>query len=346
MAGFSEASTIQAALVEWAVAAGWEYVRGDDLPRQTTDVLVGPWVLEALDALNPTLADEPDNRDAVMAELRAAVLSAPNEGLLAANERLVTMLRGHHPFPNQLTRKHQPRRFVDFDEVTIGVPHAGARRFDVVYYINGFPVAVVETKTPMSKTSSWLLGARDIAEVYEVEFPHFFAPNILVAATDGREMRFGAVGQGIEWWQQWGDLDGPFDLTGPARVEQDAKILFTPAVLLRILASYTLFEHDTESGTKKLIPRYPQLQAGEAIHDKVLAGRPGGLIWHYQGTGKTLLCAFAAVRLLQDPAIADPTIVMVVDRIDLAQQTSRQFRTTGLPKLMVPATRAELRDLS
>jgi type I restriction enzyme R subunit len=356
MAGFSEASTIQAALVEWAVAAGWEHVRGDDLPRQTTDVLVGPWVLEALAALNPALAGEPENTDAVIAELRAAVLSAPNEGLLAANERLVTMLRGHHPFPNQLSRKHEPRRFIDFehpernryvvaDEVTIGVPHAGARRFDVVYYVNGFPVAVVETKTPMSKTSSWLLGARDIADVYEVEFPHFFAPNILVAATDGREMRFGAVGQGIESWQQWGDMDGPFDLAGPARVAQDAKILFTPIVLLRILASYTLFEHDTESGTKKLIPRYPQLQAGEAIHDKVLAGRPGGLIWHYQGTGKTLLCAFAAVRLLQDPAIADPTIVMVVDRIDLAQQTTRQFRTAGLPKLMVPGTRAELRDL-
>src|SRR5665647_3076621 len=95
MAGFSEASTIQAALVGWAVEAGWEHVRGDDLPRQTTDVLVGPWVLEALDALNPTLAGEPENTDAVMAELRAAVLSAPNEGLLAANERLVTMLRGH-----------------------------------------------------------------------------------------------------------------------------------------------------------------------------------------------------------------------------------------------------------
>src|SRR5665647_682214 len=97
MAGFSEGSTIQTALVEWAVGAGWEHVRGDDLPRQTTDVLVGPWVLEALTALNPALTDEPENTDAVMAELRAAVLSAPNEGLLAANERLVTMMRGHHP---------------------------------------------------------------------------------------------------------------------------------------------------------------------------------------------------------------------------------------------------------
>jgi type I restriction enzyme R subunit len=356
MAGFSEASTIQAALVGWAVEAGWEHIRGDDLPRQTTDVLVGSWVLEALDALNPTLDGEPENTDAVMAELRAAVLSAPNEGLLAANERLVTMLRGHHPFPNQLTRKHQPRRFIDFehpernryvvaDEVTIGVPHAGARRFDVVYYINGFPIAVVETKTPVSKKSSWVLGANDLSNVYEVEFPHSFAPNVLVAATDGRELRFGAVRQEVELWAQWGDLDGPFDLTGPARVERDAKLLFTPAMLTRVLQSYTLFEHDTERGTKKLIPRYPQLQAGEAIHDKVMAGRPGGLIWHYQGTGKTLLCAFAAIRLLNDPAIGDPTVVMVVDRVDLVNQTSRQFETTGLPKLMVPSTSAELRAL-
>lgn len=356
MAEFTEASTIQAALVEWAKASGWQHIRGDDLPRQTTEVLVGGWVLEALTALNPDLAEDEDNTDAVMGELRAAVLSAPNEGLLAANERLVTMLRGHHAFQNLTTRMHEPRGFIDFedlsrnryvvsDEVTIGVPHVGARRLDVVFYVNGFPVVVIETKTPVSKKSSWVLGANDLKGVYQVEFPHFFASNILVAATDGRELRLGAVGQEVDGWQQWGDLDTPFDLSGPARVEQDAKNLFTPAMLLRILRSYTLFEHDPDHGTNKIIPRYPQVQAGEAIHDKVLAGRPGGLIWHYQGTGKTLLCAFAAIRLLNDPAVGDPTVLMVVDRVDLVNQTSRQFETTGLPKLMVPATSNELRML-
>ena len=83
----------------------------------------------------------------------------------------------------------------------------------------------------------------------------------------------------------------------------------------------------------KLIPRYPQVEGVEAIRRRVMdPTRRQGLIWHHQGTGKTLLMAFAALRLLNDPAIGGPTVVIVLDRVDLVEQTVRQFQTAGLPR--------------
>lgn len=355
---FNEASTIQAALIDWAKESGWTHVRGEDLPRQDNhEVVIEAWAVEAITALNQSLSGDDAGTDAVLSEVKAAVLSAGNSGLVKANELVTTMLRGVHTFKDVATGKHVPRRFIDFgdpeknrlvvsDEVKIGSP-GQARRFDVVYYVNGFPLAVVETKTPVKAAVTWLNGANDIHNVYEAEYPNFFAPNVLVAATDGLEFRFGAVRQEPTGWNVWGSTDSSATLDGPKRVELSAKLLFVPATLLGILKDFTLFRHAKSAAERdsKLLPRYPQVEAANAIHDKVLAGRPGGLIWHYQGSGKTLLTVFASLKLLNDPAVGSPTVIILVDRKELVRQTSQVFRTAGMPRLMVPKDMRELRKL-
>src|SRR5690606_20447422 len=248
-----------------------------------------------------------------------------------------------------------PRRLIDFEnpasnrfvvaeEVSIGTPGAGGRRFDVVFYVNGFPLVVVETKSPVKK-ETWLKAARELHDIYQEEFPTFFAPNLLLLATEGHDLRYGSVGQPPADWIRWGDMDGDAALIGPERVERDARLLLDPNMVLRILRSYALYSHSTEHGTYKILPRYPQVQAAEAIHDKVLAQRPGGLIWHYQGSGKTFLSLFAALRLLNDPAAGDPTVIMLVDRTQLATQATATFKTGGMPRLEVPARSSQLHDL-
>ncbi|MBW0275204.1 type I deoxyribonuclease HsdR [Nocardia sp. MH4] len=359
---FTEASTIQRSLIEWAEEVGWEHISGDELPRDIHDVIVESWVREAILALNPELIGDPESTELVLHGLNQAVLDAHN-GLVAANELVTVMLRGDHSFPT-IDGKHVPRRLIDFenldnnrftvaDEVTI----AGAikpRRFDVVYYVNGFPLVVAETKTPVKQKVSWVNAANDLYGTYEEEYPNFFATNVFNVATEGLEFRMAPIravpDPDSEIWAPWGSTeDNPKVVTGPARVERAARLLLRPETVLPILKDLVMFRHarDASEVDIKFLPRYPQFEAALGIHQKVLDGRPGGLIWHHQGSGKTELMAFAAARLLRDPAVTKkfgdpPTVIVIADRKDLVRQTAEMFETAGMPRMSVPKNRREL----
>jgi type I restriction enzyme R subunit len=355
MVVFSESSTVQAWLVERLVGLGWEHVPGDELPRDSTDVVVEEWLIEALEVLNPGLHGSPERMEEVLPLVRSAVLSAATDGLLVANERLTTLLRGQLPVKFVGETDHTPIQFIDFEdlsqnsfvvaeEVTFGT-QGNSRRFDVVLFVNGFPLVVIETKTPVKANVSWLNAARDIANVYEPERPTYFAPNVLCVATEGRELHYGAVGQPAESWLMWGSTDDPYDLSGFERVKRSVDLLLTPERVLSILRDFTLFEQVPGGGLRKLIPRYPQVEAAEAIVRRVLDGGRQGLVWHYQGTGKSLLMAFASLMLLNNEEVGGPTIVVVLDRLDLIEQIERQFKTAGLPRVTTASSKDDLRQI-
>ena len=355
MSAFSEASTVQAWLVERLVALGWTHVGANELPRNVTDVLCDDWVIAALKRLNPAIAEAPERVDEVLPLIRSVILSANNDGLLAANERMTTLMRGDHTVKYVGEDQHVPLRLIDFDnpsanhlvvseEVVFGTT-GNARRFDLVLWVNGIPLVVIETKTPVKASVSWLNAARDITNTYEVEKPSFFAPNVFSVATEGRELHYGAVGQPAESWLMWGSTEDPYDLSGFERVKRSVDLLLTPARVLSILRDFTLFEQTSGGGTRKLIPRYPQVEAAEAIVNRVLAGGTRGLIWHYQGTGKSLLMAFAALMLLNDDRVGGPTVLVVLDRLDLIEQIERQFKTAGLPRVSVAQGKDDLRQI-
>src|SRR3954470_24146979 len=159
MAGFSESSTVQAWLVERLVSLGWERVHSHELPREHTDAVCEEWLIESLEVLNPELHGSPERIDEVLPTIRMAVLAAASEGLVPSNERMTTLLRGDHTVKYVGTTEYVPLRLIDFDnlsenhfvvadEVTFGPP-GKERRFDVVLYVNGFPLVVIETKTPV-----------------------------------------------------------------------------------------------------------------------------------------------------------------------------------------------------
>ena len=350
---FSESSTVQAWLVERLVSLGWSHVSGSQLARDHTDVLVEWEMRDHLVTLNPTIWNDTAKVDEALPLIRSTVLSAMTDGLLPANERMTTLLRGQSTVKFLGDTDHTPISFIDFenlsansfvvsDEVTFGTP-GNSRRFDIVLWANGIPLVVIETKSPVKANVSWLNAARDVANVYVPERPTFFAPNVLCVATDGRELHYGAVAQQAESWLMWGSTDDPFDLSGFERVQRSVDLLLTPARVLSILQNFTLFEQVPGGGVRKLIPRYPQVEAAEAIVNRVLAGGRRGLIWHYQGTGKSLLMAFAALMLLNDDRVGGPTILVVLDRLDLIEQIERQFKTAGLPRVSVATGKEELR---
>ena len=362
---WTESSTIQRSLLEWAEEAGWDRLHGAELPRDDHDVLIDDWTREALLTLNPELVDDPESLDLVMHEINQTVLDAHN-GLVSANERLTVMLRGDHSFTT-IDGEHVPRRLIDFEDlennrftVADEVKIAGAvklRRFDIVYFVNGFPLVVAETKSPVKQQVSWVNAAKDIHDVYEEEYPNFFATNVFNVATESLEFRMAPIravpDPDSEIWAPWGSTeDDPKLVTGPARVERAARLLLRPETILPILKDLVMFRHarDASEVDVKFLPRYPQFEAALAIHDKVLANRPGGLIWHHQGSGKTELMAFAASRLLRDDTVVAmyggaPTVIVIADRKDLVRQTAEMFETAGMPRMTVPRNRRELHNL-
>ena len=369
--GFGEESTVQRLVVETLAGLGWEHVPADALDREPDDVVVESNLVAALVRLNPVIAEKPERVDEVLRPLRSLILSAATEGVVQVNEELVRWLRGHRTVRFVGTDDFVPVRLIDFDDPASnqmvvsgpGFGHTGRHTevqypkpstqggsaFDVVLWINGIPVSVGETKSPTHKTWSWLNGATDVRH-YEGKHPAFFATNILSFATEGKEFHYGAIGQPPETWLQWGKTTDPLHMGPLERVRRSVELLLAPEMLLRVLRDFTLFDRPLSEGGRrlvKLIPRYPQVEAVDAIVARVKEpGRSRGLIWHYQGSGKTLAQGYAALALLNDRDLDHtPTVLCVFDRIDLIQQTAAQF-SSALPdevKVKVASGKQDLR---
>ena len=231
------------------------------------------------------------------------------------------------------------------DEVTITVPGKTSRRFDLVYWVNGLPLVVVEVKSPTAK-SGWVDAAREINDVYATEYPWFFTPNVFAVASDGLKLRFGAVGAPTNLWQPFRSTADDENLSGQANVQRSVELLMNPATILDMLANFALFDTSGGGADKKYLPRYPQMEAAHLIHERVLAGGSKGLVWHHQGSGKTLLMVFAASLLLADTRTESPTIILLSDRTQLVRQTSGVFTSAmGHAYFHQPATSQELRTL-
>lgn len=360
MAGFTESNSVQAPLIARLVAGGWRHVPGPKLAREVEQPFVESDLRDALVRLNPEIAKDPSRADEVLRELRTVVLTVADEGLVASNRAMTEWMRGRHTLRYVGSAYFTQVRLVDFEhpennslvvshEVSYGPP-GHSSRFDIVLWVNGLPVVVGETKSPVNSSVSWVTGARDVSEVYEKNQPGFFVTNVFSFATEGKEFMYGAVGASVDHWHAWGSTaDDPL-LTGWKRVERCTDTLLSPRTVLDMLEHFTLFETSKNSGGVprliKIAARYPQYEAVNLIAQRVHEqGHDRGLIYHTQGSGKTFAMVFAAVKLLTDESLANPTIVLIADRVQLVRQTYDQFRTSGMPALQVPESAEALRRL-
>lgn len=334
---------------------GWHFLAAGNVPRQPQDVFVEPWVREALIHLNPEIAAVPDRADEVLYKLRAIVLAVRSDGLIKANEEMTAWLRGDRSMPFGPNHEHTTVRLIDFENpennhyvVTSQFTFRASpaeRRADLVLLVNGLPLAVIEAKTPVRQAVSWLDGALQVHDDYEKNVPELFVANVFSVATEGKELKYGSVRMPVELWGPWrGDEEStPGTLGG---IKAAVSGLLRPQVLLDILAHFTLFATDKKKRRIKVVCRYQQYEAVNLIVQRVLAGRPRkGLIWHFQGSGKSLLMVFAAQKLRLQPKLGNPTVLIVVDRIDLDAQISSTFHASDVPNLVKAETRAELQKL-
>lgn len=348
MTGYNEKNTVQAALIDLLVETGWTHVEGKNLPRTTQQVFIESDLRDAIERLNPELAGR---TEAVLAKVRQVALSASAEGLMVVNEQFTHLLRGGGTVLMPDTNHDEPFQLLDFKHpekntllVSDEVSYRGAR-FDLVLWINGIPVVVGETKTPVSLTKSWKDGAKDIYTSYEIHQPEFFTPNLLSFATEGKDFRFAGVHTPLDHWQRWGSSAESATIEGWARVVMSVAGLLTPQVILNVIEHYAMYDRQDGGHTIKLLPRYFQYESVEKIVARATSEQGSrGLIFHTQGSGKTLTMSWVASRLYFDPRMHNPTIVAVADRTQLVTQTFAQFASAGVPEPVKAQSTAALQQ--
>ena len=309
-------------------------------------VILKPVLIAALQALNGIGAGD---AEAVYNDLAT----------LSDNEEWQRKLRGG--YSRRLTGENRDRPIALIDFKTPGnntfhvvrqlrVAAQRPRIPDIVLFVNGIPLVVIEAKSPLKGTATGDEAFEQIKQ-YERDIPRLFYPNAFNIITDGMRTEYGATGSPSQFYAPWPDAwprtrdDFPDDLA------KDLWCLCEPSRLLDLLAHFIVFEVNPDSGRKdKKVCRYQQFRAVNKAVQRVAAGEHRrGLIWHTQGSGKSLTMVFLALKLkthrtLDAPSLANPNILVLTDRIDLDDQISKTFVACGLPNPAQCGSVAALRD--
>ncbi|TVT54022.1 MAG: type I restriction endonuclease subunit R [Azoarcus sp. PHD] len=210
------------------------------------------------------------------------------------------------------------------NQFSIKGPHH-TRRPDIILFVNGLPLVLLELKNPADEAAD-IWKAYDQIQTYKEQIPDVFQYNEILVISDGSEARMGSLSANGERYMQWRTIDGvTLDPLGQFNeLETLVRGVLAPAMLLDYLRFFVLFEDD---GTLvKKIAGYHQYHAvRSAIQHVVTASRPGGthkggVVWHTQGSGKSITMTCFAARVMQEAAMENPTIVVITDRNDLDGQ--------------------------
>lgn len=350
---FDEGNTVEAMVLDRMTKLGWARLHGPTLERSTSDVLLESVVAGALVRLNPDIAAQPERADEVIFKLRAVIGGVIGGGLVGANEEFMSWVRGEQSMPFGFDGEHVTIRLVDFDDIghntfivanqvtfSLGVE----KRFDIVAFVNGLPLVLGEAKSPVRRAVTWVDGADQVHNDYEVNVPSFFVPNVLSFATEGKEYRFGSIRMPVHLWAPWRLTDEA--TAGLQEVDRAVGSMLRPEVVLDIARSFTVFATDRSHRKIKVICRFQQYDGANRMVDRVVEGRVRkGLIWHFQGSGKSLMMVFTANKLRQHRELGNPTVLIVVDRIDLDTQITATFNAADVANMVTTDSRSELHDL-
>lgn len=224
------------------------------------------------------------------------------------------------------------------------------RRPDVVLFVNGLPLAVIELKNPTDENAT-VWSAFQQLQTYQAQIPALFATNAALVASDGTNARIGSLGAGKEWFKPWRTITGREDAAAAmSELQVVLEGAFEKRRFLDLVRHFIVFEDEGGGSLVKKMAGYHQfhavnfalaetIRAAEAGGGAETPGRfdagqrsggdPGdrrvGVVWHTQGSGKSLTMAFYAGRVILHPAMANPTVVVITDRNDLDDQLFGTF---------------------
>lgn len=336
---------IEQGMLDTLAQLGWEIVNGPTIgpdgtmERQFTDAVLNRRFEIALARLNPEIPAE--NR----AEVLRRVIRTSSADLLTDNRDFHTLLTDgvnveyRHKDGSLRTA---PVRLFDFDnfenndfvavnQLTV-VQDEVNRRPDVVLFVNGLPLVVVELKNAADAKAD-LRAAFNQIQTYKKQISSLFRFNELCVISDGLDARVGTLTAPTERFMAWKSIEGEREAGNVPGLEMLTRGMFNKARLLDIIKNFIVFEQDSKDDAKyiKKVAAYHQYWAVNKALDKTIAStRPqadhrAGVVWHTQGSGKSLSMMFYAGKLITSPALGNPTIVVVTDRNDLDGQLFGTF---------------------
>src|SRR3990170_3663993 len=333
---FSEKSLVEDYFIQKLQEKGWKYVPADNLERENLEEpLLTPTLIRALKRSNANIGIGDEEIKQVLNELK--LKSSGSEG----SKQILNYLRYGVPIKFEKERVVKYVKLLDYENIENNdliisrqvIHQSGDKqiRNDIVLYINGIPITNIECKNPTSLTENWYTAYKQIQE-YETTVPEPYKYIQIGIAAEQTAKYFPTA----PWQQeetkihQWRTPDNPDPI--------DATIeMLTPETLLNMIRNYLFFRIEHGS-TTKVITRYMQYRAAEQIYNRVTNHLQGketknkGLIWHWQGSGKTLTMIFAANKLYRDPVLANPTIFFIVDREELETQLYEEFTALDITK--------------
>ncbi len=391
MTAFAE-STVEEAALAWLAGLGWEVLHGPEIAYGAPgaerasagyrDVVLERRLRDALSRLNPQLP--PDAVEDAYRKLTRTDAPTLMERNRAFHRYLVDGITVEYRRTDGSIAGAQAR-LLDFDDPTANawmainqftvVEGQHDRRPDIVLFVNGLPLAVLELKNAAEEDAT-VWHAFNQLQTYQAQIPALFASNVVLVASDGTQSRIGAVGAQREWFKPWRTTSG--EALAPDWMS-DLQVLlegvFEHRRFLDLVRHFVVFEDAGAGALTKKIAGYHQFHAvNVALRETLRAastpsmtatsdllgryesgqqpgGDPGdqrvGVVWHTQGSGKSLTMAFFAGRAILEPAMANPTIVVMTDRNDLDDQLFGTFARCAdlLRQPPVQATdRADLRE--
>lgn len=356
-------SMVEAAAIQWLGELGWQHISGQQLADHgergegKLAVVLEGRLREAVQRINPGLSWESVD------EVMRAVLRLDSPSLEERNLKFQGLVRAGVPL--RVKSKDGGERgdlgwlfdiedaskndWLVVSQLTV-VEGNNTRRPDLVLYVNGLPLAVIELKSPGAEQAT-VEGAFNQLQLYKAQIPSLFTTNEVLVVSDGTEAKMGSLTGGFDRFGPWRTIEGTeLAPDSQSRLEVLLKGLFEPERFLDYLYNFVLWE--TNDGFVKKIAGYHQYHAvNKAVAATVRASAVTGdqrigVVWHTQGSGKSIAMVFYAGKVIHEPAMENPTLVVVTDRNDLDGQLFVQF---GLASGLIPApvqaaSRMDLRD--
>lgn len=371
MSMISELHGVEQPVRIWLSQMGWQYRSTQDLKaynRPFSNPLIDAIFLEKVQEINSIDVETAER----VLELFKNLFNNPdpllgNEIILSRLAKGITLTVNGQDRDIQLINFKDPWQNSFIVTQQYWVQGVELVKPDIVLLVNGIPIVPIEAKQRARQGVNYLEGVRQFS-TYAQRAPKLFMTHAFGVACNGRIAKFGILGVTSSYYYEWKDssLDDRFDnpllhpniLCGVRMVDQvphtdipevermKAGIvgLLQPMRVLDILKNFIVFER-TDEGVIKKVARYQQLRAANKILHRVAhTDLPQGVIWHTQGSGKSLTMLFAAYKLRNEQSLNDPTVYIVVDRKDLRTQIGDTFEDCDFPNTFRPATIGQLRS--
>ena len=344
---------LEQACIDWFRELGWEYSHGETLspggfaPERAhyNEVVLAPRFRAALESLNPDLPTS------AIDDAEKRVRQFAGQSLIEANRDLYVWLRDGIPVDIE-EDGHRRQAFVavfDWADIThndwlivnqFTVKGTKTVRPDMVAFVNGLPLAVIELKNPADEKADVYAAFNQIGN-YRNEIPQLFEPNVVCVISDGTVARMGSISADQERFMPWRVADGVVAPEQHLELEVLVKGLFAKQTFLTYFRHFIAFQ-TSGAGTFKVIAGYHQyhgvLKGVDRALDSIQHRRDGkgGVMWFTQGSGKSLLAVFYVGMLRERRELENPTVVVVTDRKDLDGQLFETFAACRIPLRTIP----------